>query len=248
MDDHYKTLQVDPNADSEVIRAAYKRLARTYHPDISTASDARDRMASINRAYEVLANPVTRRAFDAERSAASWDAARAASEASPPPSPPAPTHTTAETAEIAQLRVLAEQGDASAQNTLGVIYELGLGVPQDFGQAGGWFRQAAEQGEAEAQHNLGLLYGKGRCVPKDMVTAHMWVSLAAARATGNTRKEFADTRDVLARSMTPEAVANALSRARTWTEAFELRQEQRRRPDPPGADGASDCGLATDHA
>ena len=38
--DLYKILQVDPEADAEVIEAAYRRLARRYHPDISTEPDA----------------------------------------------------------------------------------------------------------------------------------------------------------------------------------------------------------------
>jgi DnaJ-class molecular chaperone len=33
--DYYKILQVDPSAEQEVIEAAYRRLARMYHPDIS---------------------------------------------------------------------------------------------------------------------------------------------------------------------------------------------------------------------
>ena len=40
--DPYKTLQVDPEAEEEVIAAAYRRLARKYHPD--TAGGAKWRM------------------------------------------------------------------------------------------------------------------------------------------------------------------------------------------------------------
>jgi TPR repeat protein len=52
---------------------------------------------------------------------------------------------------------LAEAGDAKAQNKLGVMYDNGLGVPQDYLEALKWFRMAAEQGHADAQHSLGLL-------------------------------------------------------------------------------------------
>ncbi len=57
-------------------------------------------------------------------------------------------------------RPLADQGNAYAQNTLGVIYANGLGVPQDYAEAVRWFRKAADQGNADAQYNLGARYAK----------------------------------------------------------------------------------------
>src|ERR1035437_6669866 len=62
------------------------------------------------------------------------------------------------------MRPLAEQGDAVAQHNLGVIYENGLGVPQNYAEAVKWYRLAAEQGYGPSQFNLGLLYDKGRGV------------------------------------------------------------------------------------
>jgi len=64
MDDLYKNLQVDPRAESEVIRAAYYALARKYHPDVG--GDLR-RMVDFNAAWAVLGNPLLRSAYDAER-------------------------------------------------------------------------------------------------------------------------------------------------------------------------------------
>ena len=43
--DPYKTLQVDSEAEDEVIQAAYRRLARKYHPDLAETPDAAARMA-----------------------------------------------------------------------------------------------------------------------------------------------------------------------------------------------------------
>jgi len=53
---------------------------------------------------------------------------------------------------------LAEQGDASAQFSLGAMYEKGKGVPQDYKTAVKWYRLAAEQGYASAQSILGWMY------------------------------------------------------------------------------------------
>lgn len=51
---HYDTLQVSPNAEPEVIAAAYRALAKKYHPDRSDAPDSMVRMARLNVAYEAL--------------------------------------------------------------------------------------------------------------------------------------------------------------------------------------------------
>ena len=60
------------------------------------------------------------------------------------------------------FRPLAEQGIASAQFNLGMMYARGQGVPQDYQAALKWYRRAAEQGNASAQNNLGLMYERGR--------------------------------------------------------------------------------------
>ncbi len=74
---------------------------------------------------------------------------------------------------------LAEQGDASAQNILGVMYANGRGVPKDEQQAVVWYSKAAEQGLAGAQYNLAQMYHSGRGVPKDDRQAAAWYMKAA---------------------------------------------------------------------
>lgn len=60
----YQTLQVDPDADPEVIEAAFKRLAMKFHPDRSTDPDAPGRMREILEARDVLGDERKRRAYD----------------------------------------------------------------------------------------------------------------------------------------------------------------------------------------
>ncbi len=55
-EDYYKILQVHFMAESEVIKAAYIRLSKKYHPDASDNYLAQEKMKQINRAYEVLGN------------------------------------------------------------------------------------------------------------------------------------------------------------------------------------------------
>ncbi len=65
--DPYKILQVDPEAEEEVIAAAYRRLARKYHPDTATGPESLGRMEAINAAWEVLGDPRRRAAHDRQR-------------------------------------------------------------------------------------------------------------------------------------------------------------------------------------
>jgi curved DNA-binding protein CbpA len=62
--DAYKVLQVDAEAEDEVIRAAYRRLARKYHPDLAPGPEAASRMATINTAWTLVGTPSARAAYD----------------------------------------------------------------------------------------------------------------------------------------------------------------------------------------
>ena len=75
--------------------------------------------------------------------------------------------------------VHAEQGDASAQFSLGVMYATGEGILKDDAEAVRWYRLAAEQGNASAQFNLGVMHAGGRGVLKDDAEAVRWYRLAA---------------------------------------------------------------------
>ena len=110
------------------------------------------------------------------------------------------------------FRPLAEQGYASAQYNLGVMYANGQGVPQDYAAAVSWYRKAAEQGNALGQFMLGMMYDLGQGVPQDNVSAHKWFNLAAA--SGNA--EAVKNRDIIAAKMTPAQIAEAQRLASAW--------------------------------
>ncbi len=50
----YDVLHVKPTAPAEVIGAAYRALARKYHPDVSGSPDAHQRMQELNSAYQQI--------------------------------------------------------------------------------------------------------------------------------------------------------------------------------------------------
>lgn len=113
---------------------------------------------------------------------------------------------------LKEFRPLAEQGEASAQGSLGVMYAKGQGIPQDYKEAVKWYRRAAEQGDATAQNNLGKMYYDGKGVPPNYLQAHMWFNLAGA--AGN--DEAVKRRNMVAKKMTPAQIAEAQRLAREW--------------------------------
>jgi curved DNA-binding protein CbpA len=64
MQDPYAVLQVARNAEPEVVAAAYRSLARKYHPDGNRSAKSTQRMQEINEAYEILRDPAKRRRYD----------------------------------------------------------------------------------------------------------------------------------------------------------------------------------------
>ena len=71
--DCYKILQVDPEAEQDVIEAAYRRLAFKYHPDKDASSTAHHRMQEINVAYDRVKTIDKRAQYDRERTVARQD-------------------------------------------------------------------------------------------------------------------------------------------------------------------------------
>ena len=66
MGDHYRTLGIGRDASDRDVKAAFRRLARRYHPDLNPGDEAAEgRFKEINEAYEVLADPESRGRYDA---------------------------------------------------------------------------------------------------------------------------------------------------------------------------------------
>ena len=106
----------------------------------------------------------------------------------------------------------AEQGDATSQKNLGVMYYLGQGVDPDYAMAFDWFSKAAAQGEDIAQLSLGVMYTEGQGVPQDDVRAHMWFSLSASQGNSSAEQRL----EALVAKMSPEQITEAQALADAW--------------------------------
>jgi TPR repeat protein len=120
-----------------------------------------------------------------------------------------------ETASFDQLWQMAEKGDPTAENALGLRYFQGdekNRIGRDEKEAFRWFLSAADHGSLPAQAKLGALYWGGRGVPKDVNQAYFWTVLARARGD----KENRDLAAILSSGMTRSQAAAIEQQANQW--------------------------------
>ncbi len=83
-----------------------------------------------------------------------------------------------EISSITDTRKNAEAGNWRAQFELGLMYDIGKDLPQNFEEAMKWYTLAANNGSAGAMHNIGILYLNGSGVQKSYETAYKWLMRA----------------------------------------------------------------------
>ncbi len=122
---------------------------------------------------------------------------------------------------LAEWTPLAENGDATAQSLLGLLYRGAPGLPGNAVESARWYRLAAEQGHAHAQYNLGLAHLSGDGVAQDDIAAYMWLDVAARgipKGPDGTNAA-SQRRDALAARMSAADIAEATRQAESWTAA-----------------------------
>lgn len=82
------------------------------------------------------------------------------------------------TRQISILQQRAVTGVPVAQFQLGVLYQRGLGVQQNFAKAAHFYYLAARQNHIVSQHNLAILFARGKGVKRNMQKAYGWARLA----------------------------------------------------------------------
>lgn len=114
----------------------------------------------------------------------------------------------------------AENGDGNAQNSVGNLYYLGLGIERDFDAANLWYRKAAGGGHAAAQLNLGHLYKQGLGVVQDPVRAFGWYRMS--NMYGNPTAEYHLTQISREYTLSPLMIESATNR---WPELSDIMNE-----------------------
>ncbi len=85
---------------------------------------------------------------------------------------------------------LAENGDAEAQNYLGIVYYLGMGAPKDYKKSLEWYGRAAKAGNADAQRNYGDMINFGRGIEKDNYQAFKWYFAASQQGNEKAKRQL----------------------------------------------------------
>jgi len=120
-----------------------------------------------------------------------------------------------------ELWPAARSGNADAEELIGVMYALGLGVARDDERAFDWYLRSAMKGHPGAQSGVGWYYEIGRGMPApDLVRAYLWYALSAIGGD----PDAAISIEEVVRKMTPEQIARAqvlIDDYRPWLYPFE---------------------------
>ncbi|MEM1265972.1 MAG: tetratricopeptide repeat protein [Pseudomonadota bacterium] len=119
------------------------------------------------------------------------------------------------------LRPAARSGNADAEELIGIMYAMGLGVPRDDVRAFEWYLRSAMKGHPGAQSGVGWYYEIGRGMPApDLVRAYLWYTLSAI----GDDPDAAISLEEVQKKMTPEEIAKAhelIQDYRPWLFPFE---------------------------
>lgn len=99
----------------------------------------------------------------------------------------------------------ANAGNADAEELIGVMYAMGLGVKRDDRRAFEWYLRASMKAHPGAQSGIAWYYEIGRGVSKDLVRAYMWYVLSAVGGD----PDAAVSQEEVIKKMTPEQVREA---------------------------------------
>ncbi|MEL6915766.1 MAG: tetratricopeptide repeat protein [Pseudomonadota bacterium] len=114
----------------------------------------------------------------------------------------------------------ARSGNADAEELIGVMYALGLGVEQDYVRAFEWYLRSAMKGHPGAQSGVGWYYEVGLGMPApDLTRAYMWYVLSAIGGD----PDAAISKEEVVKKMTPEEIAHAealIDDYRVWMYPF----------------------------
>lgn len=119
-----------------------------------------------------------------------------------------------------QLWPAARSGNADAEELIGVMYALGLGVEKDLVRAFDWYLRSAMKGHPGAQSGIGWYYEEGLGMPApDLIRAYLWYGLSAIGGD----PDAAISIDEVAKKMTPEQITQAqalIDDYRVWMYPF----------------------------
>ena len=105
-----------------------------------------------------------------------------------------------------ELFPAARSGNAEAEELIGIMYAMGLGVEKDDERAFEWYLRSSMKGHPGAQSGIGWYYEVGRGMPApDLVRGYMWYTLSAIGGD----PDAAISLEEIVKKMTPEQIERA---------------------------------------
>ncbi len=125
---------------------------------------------------------------------------------------------------IAEFSALARNGDADAMITLGLYYQQGRGVPQDYAKAMDWYLQAFSLFNGDAYNNIGVMYRDGEGVKANRKIAHDLFLMTHMRGLGTEATQYRAGRnlDRERAEQTPAELREALCYTEEFVKAYVL--------------------------
>lgn len=124
--------------------------------------------------------------------------------------------------DISNFEKQAKAGDAKAMTTLGLIYQQGEGVKQDYDRAYGWYLKAIEKGDGNAYNNLGVMFRDGLGVEPNLKVAYLVFLAVHMERMGNddTQDRAGRNFSLVAHNMPDKDLHEALSY--TWPYVMQI--------------------------
>ena len=105
-----------------------------------------------------------------------------------------------------ELLPAARSGNADAEELIGIMYAMGLGVQKDDFRAFDWYLRSSMKGHPGAQSGVGWYYQTGRGMPApDLIIAYTWYVLSAIGGD----PDAAISQEEVIKKMTPEEIKQA---------------------------------------
>ncbi|MFB3100460.1 MAG: tetratricopeptide repeat protein, partial [Gammaproteobacteria bacterium] len=102
---------------------------------------------------------------------------------------------------------------------LGLMYDKGLGLTQDYRKAFNWYGKSAKNGFGLAQYKIGQMYIAGNGVKQNFIKAFAWLKTAISQGVNDNDNILAN----IASELTPEQLAEANSLTRQYLEKYTVR-------------------------
>jgi len=115
----------------------------------------------------------------------------------------------------------AHIGLSVAASRLGLCFERGLGVTQNWSEAAKWYQVAAQHGDASAQNALAFCYYFGNGVARNILEAYAWIQLA----TDQNEVKADEVRALILNVMSPSEIKAARELYQEYKQRYSVRPQ-----------------------